>query len=76
MADPLSAAASITVILYITAKLVLLGNDYIKGIKEAPEDIQQLVDELQSLNKVLSILGTFVLDDKNLQSTALQALRG
>lgn len=76
MADPLSITASVIAVLQLTGTMITLGKDYIKGVKDAPEDIQQLIDELQSLGKVLSTLRDHIVNDKDLKSTALQALNG
>lgn len=76
MGDPLSTAASVIAVLQLTGALISLSKDYIRGVKDAPKDAQQLVDELRSFEKVLSTLRDHVLNDTNLESTALQALNG
>lgn len=72
MAEVLGIAASIIGVLQLTGALVSVGYEYISGVKAASKDLQDLVDELHSLGKVLIILQDYA--DKNLKSPVLQKL--
>lgn len=51
--DPVSAAASIIAIIQISAKLVALCRGYFSEVKEAKRDIQQLRNEVITLDNIL-----------------------
>lgn len=73
--EALGIAASIIAVIQLAGKLTSLGYGYIGGVKRAPKDVQELLDELSSLVKVLVVLRDYV--DKNPQSAAaLQTLNG
>lgn len=72
MAEVLGLVASIIGVLQLTGALVSVGYDYIGGVKSASKDLQDLVDELHSLGKVLIILQEHA--DSNPKSAALQKL--
>lgn len=76
MADPLSIVASVIAIAQLTERLIALGYVYLGGTKAASKDLRELVNELQSLGKVLVVLQDYAQADQNLQSTALQSLNG
>lgn len=73
MAEAFCVTESTTDILQLTEKLVALGYEYIAGIKNAPDDLRQLLNELLSLSNVL-----FMLQDhlQNSDSTVLNAVLG
>lgn len=76
MAEVVGLVASIIGIAQLTGKLVQVEYDYIGGVKDAPSTLRKLVDELQSLSKVLTILQGHARKDKSLKFTALQSLNG
>lgn len=49
----MDAAASVIAIVQITEQVLRLCYKYAKGVKDAPDDIQRLQGELQSLNYIL-----------------------
>lgn len=72
MAEIVGLAASVIAIVHITEKIISYGYQYISGVNHAPTDIQELMDELSELKKVLIRLQDFI--DKNPTSNALQDL--
>lgn len=74
MAEILGTAASVIAVLELAGKLTVLSYTYIGGVKKAPESIQKLVDELQSLSDALENLQTCT--DSNPESPALKKLSG
>lgn len=72
MADGLSIAASLIVVIQLTGTLVGLGYGYAGGVKWAPKDLRDLVDELKSLSKVLITVQDYT--NKSPQSPALHTL--
>lgn len=74
MAEILGVAGSVIGILQLTGKLVSWGYEYIEGVKDASEDLRQLISELLSLSNVLLVLQGYIQDDK--KSTTLQILNG
>lgn len=76
MTDVLGVAASVIAVVQLTGALIALGYDYISAVKSASNDLRDLIDELHSLGKVLTILKDHVQTDKSLQYAALQSLNG
>lgn len=76
MAEALATTASVIAVIQITGKLVILGYEYIGGVKDASKDLRHLMDELYSLTKVLLDLQDFVRDARNVHSAVLQMLDG
>lgn len=74
MAEAFSVTESTTNILQLTEKLVALGYEYIAGIKNAPDDLRQLLNELLSLSNVLFMLQDHLQNSTN--STAPNAVLG
>lgn len=73
MGEVLGISASLIAIIQLTGTVTCLGWGYISGVKRAPKDLRDLVDELNSLSKVLSIVQDLAADP-NKKSTALQKL--
>ena len=68
----LGAVASIIAVVQLAGVVTSLGYGYIGGVKRAPRDLQDLVDELSSLHKVLATLRDLV--DEEGQLAALEKL--
>lgn len=58
--EPLSAVASIIALIQCAGKIGSLIYGYIGRLKRVPDEVQQLVDELHSLEKVLMTLHNYV----------------
>lgn len=71
MADLLSFVASILGITQLAAKLTCLGYGYISGVKWAPDDLMDLMNELLALSRVLSILQVYADSSSNAANSAL-----
>lgn len=72
MAEVWGIIASVIAVAQLTGQVASLGYSYLSGVKKAPKDLADLVEELDSLKKVLITLKDYL--DKNAQSPALQAL--
>lgn len=72
--EMLGITASIVGLIQLSGKVASLGYGYIGAVKRASADVQDLVDELISLSKVLIALRQFA--DDNPQSEALATLSG
>lgn len=72
MAEAVALVASVITIIQLTGAVTALGYRYIASIKRAPDDVQQLVDELAALGKVLTAVRTYA--DKYPNSTTLDLL--
>lgn len=59
MGDPTPATDRIVALIKLTGNLVSLVYEHLWGVDEAPKDLQTLVDELQSLGKVLTRLRNY-----------------
>jgi hypothetical protein len=62
MADPLSISASVAGLLSLTIELTKSLNNYISGVKSAPEDSKRLCTETEALSAVLEKLVKFLRD--------------
>lgn len=72
MAEILGLAVNIVTLIQLTGKITCLGYGYISGVKRAPKDLRDLVNELNTLSQILEILQDYA--DKNPDSTALLKL--
>lgn len=70
--EVVGAAASIVALLQLTGKVASIGYSYTTGVKRAPKDVRELLNELNSLTIVLDNLQDYV--DANPQSPTLQKL--
>lgn len=73
MADPLSMTGSIIAIVHISAALTSIGYGYISGVVRASDDIRKLMDELRSLDTVLTEMEKFIVSNPQ-SATILQQL--
>lgn len=76
MADSASPAASVIAVVQLTGSLVSLTYEYLWGLGEVPNDLEQLVSELQSLGKILAGLRNYIQADQKLQHPALREISG
>lgn len=60
MAEVLGIVSSIIGLIQLAGKVTCLGYGYIGGVRRAPEDLEELVQELGSLTKALTILRNYV----------------
>lgn len=74
MAEAVGLTTSIISLIQLTGKLTGLGYGYLGCVKRAPNDLRDLVDELNSLSRVLATMQNYV--DKNPGSVAIQELGG
>lgn len=74
MAEVLGIVASIIAVLQLNRKVTSMSYHYITGVKRAPKDLRELMEELHSLGQVLISLQDYT--SKTLQSEALQKLNG
>jgi hypothetical protein len=58
--DPLTAATSVTGLLSLTIQVSQMLNEQVRTLKNAPNDAQELLDELESLRQVLTGLKAFL----------------
>ncbi len=68
MAEVVGLTSSIIAVVDLTAKLASLSYGHIASVKRAPKKIQNLVDEIVALRKILSTLQNLV-DDGRYVST-------
>lgn len=76
MADPLGVAASLIGVIGLVGKVISLGYriyQHCDDVKQAPKDIQKLMNELHSLTPVLVALRDYAI--QNPKSVALQMLK-
>ena len=60
MIDPLTAATSVAGLLSLTIQVSQMLNEQVRTLKNAPNDAQELLDELESLRQVLTGLKAFL----------------
>ncbi len=63
--DPLSITASVVAILQLSNTVYTAAKEYYTGVKDAPKEIERLLDELKTFNDIL----------KSLRDTATRAER-
>ncbi|KAH8146117.1 uncharacterized protein LAJ45_09807 [Morchella importuna] len=76
MAEAFGIVGSSIAVLQLTTKLISLGYEYISGLKDAPREIRQLVNELYSLSQILFSLRDSVRDRADIQQEILKMLDG
>lgn len=74
MAETASDAASIITVVQLTGNAVSLAYEYLWGVSEAPDDLQKLVHELQSLGKALAGLRNYAQTGENIHTLTLQEI--
>ena len=60
MIDPLTAATSVAGLLSLTIQVSQMLNEQVRTLKNAPNDAQELLDELELLRQVLTGLKAFL----------------
>ena len=58
--EPISAAASITGLISLAAEVVKVAYPFVQGVRYAQRDVQELIDELNSLHRTLQELQSFL----------------
>lgn len=76
MAEAFGIVGSSIAVLQLTTKLVSLGYEYISGLKDAPREIRQLINELHSLSQILFNLQDFIRNRADIQQEILGMLDG
>ncbi|RPB01624.1 hypothetical protein L873DRAFT_1675556 [Choiromyces venosus 120613-1] len=77
MAEVVALVASVITLLDLTGKLALFGNGFISGAKRAPEEVRDLVDELNTLQKIIIRLKDFLGNEQqSLTLAKLEAIDG
>lgn len=72
MAEVIGLAASVIAVIQLMGKVTSLSYDYLSGVKRAPNDLLELVDELHALGKFLITLQNYT--DENPESGTLGLL--
>lgn len=62
--DPLSVAASVAGLMTLSIEVVHVISDYYKSTKNAPRDVQEIKNELESLSIILERLELVLRSDK------------
>lgn len=68
MIDPFTLATGIGGLIHLTYEVVQITHHYFQGVRNAAEDIRELLAELATLNDVLPRLHQFLQVDKTTQS--------
>lgn len=72
--DPLSCAASVIAVIQFAGALVDLCENYIKKVKNAQKDINDLIGEINSLKSILESLNKFVQEPGSARLVALREI--